>query len=132
MPVVFSSGPAEVAVTLTENVQAPPVAIVPAVKLMLEEPGAAEIPPLPHTPERPLGVDTTSPAGSGSVNATPDSAIAALGLVMVKRSDVEPARPMEAAPKALEMEGGVATVTVAVAIPPVPPFAEVTGPVVLL
>ena len=38
------------------------------------------------------------------------------GFVIVKVSDVEPASPMEAAPKALAMLGGVATVKFAVAV----------------
>jgi hypothetical protein len=51
---------------------------------------------------------------------------------MVKVSDVEPASPMEVAPKALAMLGGVATVKFAVAVLPVPPLVEVTAPVVLV
>jgi hypothetical protein len=55
-----------------------------------------------------------------------------LGFEMVKVSDVEPASPTEAAPKAFVMLGGVATVKFAVAVLPVPPLVELTAPVVLV
>jgi hypothetical protein len=117
---------------LTENEQEPLAAIVPPDKVMLVEPAAAVTVPLPHVPVRPFGVDMTKPAGSASVKATPVIAIDALGLVMVKVSDVDPASPIEAAPNAFVMLGGVATVKFAVAVLPVPPLVEVTAPVVLV
>jgi hypothetical protein len=52
-------------------------------------------------------------------------------LVILKVSEVEPARPSEAAPKDLVMLGAVATVRVAEALLPVPPLVEVAVPVVL-
>jgi hypothetical protein len=51
---------------------------------------------------------------------------------MVNVSEVVPFNGMLAAPKTLVMLGGVATVKLAVAVLPVPPFVEVTFPVVLV
>ena len=73
-----------------------------------------------------MGVATSRPAGRLSVNATPVSAMVALELVTVKLSDVEPASPMDAAPKTFEIVGGVATVKFAAAVFPAPPLVLVT------
>src|SRR6266853_736268 len=51
---------------------------------------------------------------------------------MVKLSEVVPFSGMLAAPKAFVMVGGEATVRLADAVFPVPPFVEVTLPVVLV
>jgi hypothetical protein len=51
---------------------------------------------------------------------------------MVKVSEVVPFKGICAAPNALVMEAGVATVKLAEAVLPVPPFVEVTLPVVLV
>jgi hypothetical protein len=119
-------------VTLTENVQEPLAAIVLPVKLILCEPPAAVTMPLPQVPVSPFGVDTINPAGSVSANATPASATTELGFVIVKLSDVELVRPIDAAPNALLIEGGVATDRFADAVLPVPPLVEVTLVVVLV
>jgi hypothetical protein len=67
------------------------------------------------------------------VNATPVSeTVLAVGFVRVKLSEVVPFSAMPEAPNALLMDGGVTTARFAEAVPPVPPFAEVTAPVVLL
>jgi len=50
----------------------------------------------------------------------------------VNVSDVVPFSGIVAAPNALVIEGGVATVRLAEAVLPVPPFVEVTLPVVLV
>ena len=78
------------------------------------------------------GVATTKPAGRVSVKASPVREVVPLGLVMVKVSEVVPLSGMVDAPKALVMVGGAATVKLAVAVFPVPPFVEVTLPVVLV
>ena len=107
------------------------VEILPLVRLMLADPATTVAVP-PQVLLSPLGVATTVPTGKESVNATPVSAPAlAAGLVMVKGSDVVPFNGMTAAPKALAMEGGATTLTLAEAVPPVPPSADVTFPVVL-
>jgi hypothetical protein len=73
------------------------------------------------------------PDGSVSVNATPVSeTVLADGFVTVKVSEVVPFSAMPEAPNALLMDGGATTARFAEAVPPVPPFAEVTAPVVLL
>ena len=86
--VVLVLSPGLVPVTLIENAQEAPAARVAPVRLTLVPPTAAEMVPPPHEPVRPLGVATKSPAGNVSVNATPLSAVEALGLVMVKDSEV--------------------------------------------
>ena len=124
--------PATRPVTLTLNVQEPAAAIVPPASATLCEPAAAVTVPLPQVPVSPLGVETVSPAGKESVKATPANASEVFGLVIVKLSEVEPASPMDVARNALEMLGGVATVNVAEAVFPVPPFVEETFPVVFV
>jgi len=81
---------------------------------------------------RPLGVLTTNPAGSASVKATPLSASVVFGFVMVKVTEVLWLSSILAAPNALVMLGGVATLRFADAVLPVPPFVDVTAPVVLV
>src|SRR4029077_11115874 len=64
--------------------------------------------------------------------AMPVSAmVLAAGLAMVKVKLVDPFNGMLAAPNALVMVGGDAPVTLDDAVFPVPPFVEVTFPVVL-
>jgi hypothetical protein len=99
---------------------------------MLVDPATAIAVP-PQLFESPFGVATTNPAGNVSVNATPASATEfAAGLVTVKVRDVVPFNTSVAAPKALAIDGGATTARLADAVPPVPPFAEATAPVVLL
>ena len=104
---------------------------VPAERLMLPDPTTAVAVP-PQVLFNPLGVATTKPAGRLSVNAIPLSATPVFGLLMVNVSDVVPFNGMLAAPNALAMDGGEATVRLAEAVLPVPPFVEVTFPVVLV
>ena len=124
--------PAVVPVTLTLKVQ---VLLAPSVapeRLILEPAATAVIVPPPHTPAAPLGVLTVKPLGSGSVNATPVSEVPVFGLATVKLSEVDPLSGIVAAPKTLTMVGGVATDRLAEALFPVPPFVELTFPVVLV
>jgi hypothetical protein len=75
---------------------------------------------------------TVSPVGRVSVNVTPVSASTfAAGFVMVKVSEVVPFTLIDDGLKTLAMEGGASTLTLAEAVPPVPPSFEVTLPVVL-
>jgi hypothetical protein len=98
----------------------------------LAVPAIAVIVPPGQVPLRPLGAATKSVAGNVSVNATPVSAtVLADGLVSVNVSDVDPLGGMLAAPKALLIDGGATTARLAEAVPPVPPFVEVTDAVVL-
>jgi hypothetical protein len=71
LPVVLFLVPAVVPVTFTENVQELLAARVPPARLTAPEPAVAVIVPLPQVPVNPLGVETTRPAGSVSLNATP-------------------------------------------------------------
>lgn len=132
VPVVLTCVPAVTPVTFTENEHEPLAATLPPVKVTLEEPAAPVTVP-PQEPFSPFGVATTKPEGKLSVNATPVSATPfAGGLVIVKVRDVEPPNPMLAAPNALAMTGGLATVRFADAVFPVPPLVELTAPVVFV
>ena len=87
-PLVLVYCPDAVPVTFTTRVQLVLTAMLPPVREMLVEPATAVAVP-PQVLERPFGVETTSPVGSVSVNATPVSAtVFAAGLVMVKVSVV--------------------------------------------
>jgi hypothetical protein len=125
-PVVLALAPAVVPVTFTLNVQEPLAAIVPPERLIEPEPATAVMVPLPQVPVSPFGVETTKPAGSVSLNATPVSATVVFGLLMVKLRLVEPFRGMLAAPNALLIVGGPTTVMLALEVLPVPPFVELT------
>src|SRR5262249_43200460 len=123
--------PAVVPCTSTDTVQEVLAARVPPERLTeLAPPTAVAAPPQVFVW---LGGEaTTRPAGRLSVKAMPLSVTPAFALVMVKVSDVVPFNGMVAAPKALAMLGGLATVRLAVAVLPVPPLVEVTAPVVLV
>src|SRR6266700_2141129 len=122
--------PAVVPVTFTDNVHEALTANVPPDRLTDPEPATAVAVP-PHVLDSPFGVATTKPAGRVSVKATPVNATLAFGFVMVKVREVEPFSGIVAAPNALVIVGGATTVMFADAVLPVPPFVEVTLPVVL-
>jgi len=132
LPVVLFFTPVVVPVTSTEKVQLPLAAIVPPLSDMLLEPATAVIVPLPQLPVSPFGVATTKPAGRESLNATPVSPSPLLGLVTVKLSDVVAFTGIEATPNVLLIVGAEATVMLADAVLPVPPFVDVTLPVVFV
>jgi hypothetical protein len=128
--------PAVVPVTSTEKVQEDPAAgdavKVPPAKLMLPLPAVAVIVPLPQEPVT-LGVEATvTPAGKLSVNATPLRATLVFGLLMVKLNVLLVFSAMLVGLNDLVMEGGWATVRLALAVLPVPPLVELTLPVVLV
>jgi len=83
----------------------------------------------PQAPKEALA--TSSPAGSTSVKATPVRVVEEFALVIVNVSEVLPFSGIFGAPKALLMLGGPTTVTLADAVLPVPPLADVTLPVKL-
>src|SRR5215468_9378592 len=106
--------------------------MLPPVKLMLVPAGAAAAVP-PQLLVKPFGVATTSPVGSVSLNATPLCAtVLAAGLVMVKVSVLVPFSGIELGLNALAILGGATTVSVSVAVLPVPPSFELTAPDVLV
>jgi hypothetical protein len=73
------------------------------------------------------------PAGKLSVNAIPVSGnVLAEGLVIVKDKLVVPFSGIFVTPNALAIDGAVATVRFALAVLPVPPFVDVTFPVVFV
>jgi hypothetical protein len=73
-----------------------------------------------------------NPDGSVSLNATPASATVEFGLVIVKFRLVVPLSGILDAPNDLAIVGGATTVIVAaLLVPPVPPFADDTFPLVL-
>src|SRR5205814_10251854 len=122
--------PAAVPVTFMLIVQDPRAASEPPVIEIEPLPGAALTVP-EHVAVRPFGVDTVRPAGRASVNPTPVRP-EAFGLLSANVSDVDPFLGIDAAPNALAIDGVVATLRVAEAELPVPPFAEVTGDVVFV
>jgi hypothetical protein len=89
------------------------------------EVGAVVVNVPPHTADDPLA--TVSPVGNVSVNATPFNALAPLGLVIVKVSEVVAFSAIADGLNALAITGGsVVTVTLAFAVLPVPPPVDVT------
>ena len=117
--------------TLNDSVQLLPPAIDPPERLAEEAPALIVVEP--PQPLLAFGVEpTTRPAGKESVNATPVSAMLALGLVMVNVRVVVPFNGTVDAPKAFAIDGADATVRLAVAVLPVPPLVEVTAPVMLV
>jgi hypothetical protein len=125
-PVVLLLAPAMVPVMLTEKVHEPLVAIVPPESVTPPEPAVAVIVPDPHVPVKPLGVETTKPAGRVSLKATPLSAVVVFGFVTVKLRLVEPFRGMLATPNDLLIVAAPTTVTEAFDVLPVPAFVELT------
>ena len=131
VPVVFDSLPTVELVTLTDTAQlAPGVEIDPPLKVM-------ELVVLVNDPPQVLvrfGVPATvMPVGKLSVTPMPFIAPeSALGSVMVSVSVEVPPEGIEAGAKDLTIVGGAATVKVADAVSPVPPFAALAVPVVLL
>jgi hypothetical protein len=117
--------------TFTDTVQLALAAKVPAERLMLPDPAVAVAVP-PQVLFKALGVATTKPSGKLSVKAIPVRARLVFGLVILKVSEVVPFSGICAAPNALVIAGGVATVRLAEAVLPVPPFVEVTFPVVFV
>src|SRR5689334_16531509 len=130
-PVVLFCTPAEMPVTFRLIVHEAFAASEPPVRLIEPDPAAAVTVPL-QVVVSPFGVATCKPAGSVSLKAMPVSASDVFGLLSVKVSDVFAPTKMLDAPKALVMVGGVATVKLAEAVLPVPPFVEGTFPDVLV
>jgi hypothetical protein len=101
------------------------------VRLMLVLPAIAVTVPLQPL-DRPFGVETVSPVGSVSVNATPASAtVLAAGFVMVNVNEVVAFSAIVDGLNTFAIEGGATTLTLVEAVPPVPPSVEVMLPVVL-
>lgn len=91
----------------------PPAARVAADTLTVPAPAIPVVVP-EQVLFRLLGVETTRPEGSVSVNATPDRITLAFVLETVMVSEVLPLSGTVEAPKALLMLGGLTTVRVAV------------------
>lgn len=119
-------------VTFTANVHDPPPGRLAPDKLITFVPAVAVMVPAPQLPVRPLGVETTRPAGSVSVKPMPVNVFELLGLLIIKLSEVVPFNGMLAAPKTLAKVGGETTVMLALEVLPVPPFVEVTETLLLL
>ena len=120
LPVTLLLTPAVVPVTFTEKVHEPPAASDAPERLTRPVPPVAVIVPVPQLPIRPLGVETTRPAGRVSVKSTALSADVELGLPIVKLSEVELFSGIDVAPNDLEIVGGATTVREAAAVLPAP------------
>src|SRR5215813_12475338 len=115
----------------TVSVQLEPPGRVPPPKFSVVSPGVAFQVPL-QVEVIPAGFATCNPAGKLSEKLTPVRVTDAFGFVSVNVSVVTPFSGIVDAPKALLIVGGEATVTVAMLlVAPVPPFVDVTAPVVL-
>src|SRR6266851_4384733 len=125
-PVVLFCVPAAMPLTLTAKLHGALAARVAPERLTLLEPAAAVIVPPPHEPVSPLGVETTSPEGSVSVNPIPLREVALFGLERLNVNVVEPFNGIEAAPKDFPIVGGATTVTEAMNVLPVPALVEFT------
>ena len=120
--------PAVVPCTFTETMHEALDAKIPPERLTEPDPAVAvAVPPQPLL--RLDGVATTKPEGRLSVNAIPLAELV-FGLLIVKVRLVVPFNGIVAAPNALVMDTGLATLRFAVAVFPVPPLVELTAPVV--
>ncbi|HKV41952.1 MAG TPA: hypothetical protein VJX67_22300 [Blastocatellia bacterium] len=127
-PVVLFQTPVAAPTTGTPNEHVPDPARVPAVKLIVLGAVVEIVPPqVAVGPE----VATVIPAGSVSVNAIPVNDRDVFGFDTVNVKVVPAPWRMLDAPNALLSVGGVATVSVADAVFPVPPLADVTAPLTL-
>lgn len=75
---------------------------------------------------------TTSPDGNVSVNERPVNPSPLFEFVIVSVKLVVPFNGIEVAPNAFAIEGGEATIRLAVAVLPVPPLVEEIAPVVFV
>ncbi len=78
-----------------------------------------------------VAFETVNPFGRVSVKLTPVSASAVFGLVIVNVSELVALTAIVVGLNAFAIDGGAITVTLADAVPPVPPSTEVTLLVVL-
>ena len=104
-----------VPVTFTETVQEVLCAKDTLDRLTEEEPATPAATP-PQLLLKLLGVATAKPAGRSSMNEMPVKVTPMFGLVMLKVSEVTPLEGMVAAPNALAMVGGLATVRVKICV----------------
>src|SRR5579885_3278709 len=124
LPVTLFFTPGVMPVTFTEKVQLALDASVPPLSDTLPDPDTAVIVPPPQLPAKPFGVATINPSGRLSVKATPVRAKLILGLFTLNVSEVVPFNGMVGAPNDFAIVGDNATVTVAVAVLPVPPLVD--------
>lgn len=131
-PVVLLFSPTLVPVTFKLTVHEAPAPNVPLLRLKVPLPAVA---PVKLPPQRLFALGTAAtvkPAGRVSLTERPVRPTLELGLVIVNVRLVDPLSGIVAAPKALVMVGGVATLRFAEAVLPVPPLVEVTLPLVLV
>src|SRR5262249_48745087 len=129
LPVVLVYWPAAAPVTVTLNWHWPFAATVAPVSAMPVGAVVVSVPPQTVA----VALATVRPVGSVSVNATPVSdTVFAAGFVIVNVSDVVAFNAMLLGLNTFAIDGGATTLTLAVAVLPVPPSVEVTAPVVLV
>ncbi len=130
-PVVLFCTPAAIPLTFRLIVHDAFAARVPPVKLIEPDPAAAVTVPLQVLAKSARRCNL-EPCRQRVIKATPVSPSDVFGLLRVKVSEVFAPTRMLAAPNAFVIVGGVPTVRFALAVLPVPPFVEVTLPVVLV
>jgi len=136
VPVVLVKTPPAVAVTFMETVQLPPAPggpTDPPLRLKVVDPEVTPVTEPPHVFTRLGGFATCMGVVEKlSLTARPVRAtVFAAGLVIVSvRVEVPPTAMVEGE-NDFAISAGISTARLAVAVPPTPPFAEVTAPVVL-
>lgn len=123
--------PTAVPTTFTDTVQDALAARPPADRLTEEDPATAVAVPPQLSLSAGVGA-TVRPTGKLSVKATPLSARLAFGFCMVNVRLVATLSGELRVPNAFVIAAGFATVRFAVAVLPVPPFVDVTLPVVFV
>ncbi len=132
-PLVLTLEPPLVAVTFTETVQMLLAATVPPLKVRVVAPATGANVGVPQPDLTILGTAATCiPAGRESEKATFVRAALGLGFVMVNVRVLVPFTLISSGEKDLLIVSPVDTVSVAEAVFPVPPFVEVTTPLVLI
>ena len=106
-PVELAFRPTVCPMTCTVKLHDVLAARLARLRLTLLVPGTAVMVPPGQDPLRPLGLATTTPAGSVSVKPTPVSGSAAFGLTMVKVRKENIPTPMVGGENVLVMVGGV-------------------------
>lgn len=129
-PVVLFFTPKVAPVTYTDKLHEPLDATDPPLKLTVPLPAEAEKVP-PHVLCAFGELETITPAGSGSLKATP-VCTCEVGLWIVKLSSELSPTVIEVGEKLLLIVGGVPTRRLAEAVLPVPPLVEETLPVVFV
>jgi hypothetical protein len=119
-------------VTFTLITQGVPTATLDALRLIDPDPAVAvNVPPVQPVVLAPFGVCTTKPPGNVSEIVTPVRVTVSGLVIVIVISELTPV-PTLVGEKVLLTVGGLLTIRLALAVKPVPPFVELTAPVVFV